>query len=162
LSCVSQNATNFSGKKPKFEYRKWIFKEFTHITLCEGINSCNFWLQFSNFSLPKNFLEDSLKVFQALPFVEFNFVLYSWSSNSCVICLPTKSSFFLLGLNYSVKNLALISKPLALTATFTGIFIKRTLISHRVEYNSSCPIKQFVPLCLTLYCYWKHWLFSIL
>jgi hypothetical protein len=41
----------------------------------------------------------------ALLFVEFNFVLNTWSAISCVICGPKNSSFPLLGLAYSGKIL---------------------------------------------------------
>jgi uncharacterized membrane protein SirB2 len=55
-----------------------------------------------------------------------------------------KNSFF--GFIYYGKNLALINKDLAfLPVTFTGIFIKRTLICYGGKYNLSYPIKQSVP-----------------
>jgi hypothetical protein len=86
---VSQNATILSGKKPKFECIKWIFKDITpHGTVWWNWLP-HFLTVIFNFSLPRKFVEDSSKFFQALSFEGFNFVLDSWSSNGCVICVST-------------------------------------------------------------------------
>ena len=116
------------------------------IALCDETGSCTVSLQFCAFSLPRKFLQIFSKVFQALLFVEFNFVLKSWPSNSCAICAPTKiPSFFLASLTADNFCLKWPNSSLSLSTAFTNIISNWTWCTVKVNIFFTYPLKQDVP-----------------
>ena len=88
----------FSGKKFQWKYRKLSFNDVLHpIILLDEVNSNTISPKFYPFSLPIKILQTFSNAFQAVASAEFNSVLKTWSSNSCVTCGPTNIYFFLLG-----------------------------------------------------------------
>ena len=94
--------TCVSGEKSKWKCTKWSFKDMLYLIVVYGeISSCTISVSFSAYSLPRKFLQTFSNVFQALLWIEFNFVLKSAAISWCH--LRTNQNYFYLGVTYFGK-----------------------------------------------------------
>jgi hypothetical protein len=87
----------FSGKNSN-GHAEYVFNDILHpATLYYEISCYTISLQFSAFLLPRKFPQTFQRPSRLL-FMQKFLLYWSRSSNSCVICLPKKISFFILAL----------------------------------------------------------------